>query len=103
MPGDYRVTDEAYSIKVVFNNNMKQSVIVRIFDFLVKPIALYGSEAWFGYKTSFHNKTIDEMFEMSFKGYNEFDKAFTRFCKNILGVHSKISNFAIYSELGQIS
>ena len=86
----------------VFNNNVKPSVIFRIFDSLVKPIALYGSEVWFGYKTSFHNKTIDQMFEMSFKGYNEFDKTFTRFCKYILGVHSKTSNFAVYSELGQV-
>ena len=65
----------------VFNSNMKPSVIFRIFNSLVKPIALCGSEVWFGYKTSFHkNKTIDEMFEMSFKGYNGFDKTFTRFC-----------------------
>ena len=33
---------------------------------------------------------------------NEFDKTFTRFCKYILGVHSKTSNFAVYSELGQV-
>ena len=42
------------------------------------------------------------MFEMSFKGYNEFDKTFTRFCKYILGVHCKTSYFAVYSELGQV-
>ena len=85
-----------FSIKQgVFNNNVKLSVIFRIFDSLVKPIALYGSEVWFGYKNSFHNKTIDQTFEMSFKGYNEFDKTFTRFCKYILGVHSKTSNFAV--------
>ena len=39
---------------------------------------------------------------MSFKGHNEFDKIYTRFCKSVLGVHSKASNFAVYSELGQI-
>ena len=61
-----------FSIKQgVFNNNEKPSVIFRIFNSLVKPIALYSSEVSFGYKTSFHNKTIDQMFEMSFKGYNE--------------------------------
>ena len=52
-----------FSIKQgVFNNNVKPYVIFRIFDSLVKPIALYGSEVWFGYKTSFHNKTIDQFF-----------------------------------------
>ena len=34
----------------VFNNNVKPSVIFRIFDSLVKPIAIYGSNVWFGYK-----------------------------------------------------
>ena len=74
----------------VFNNNVKPYVLFRTFDSLVKPIALYGSEVWFGYKTSFHNKTIDQIFEMSFKRYNEFDKTFTRFCKYVLGVHTKV-------------
>ena len=41
------------------------------------------------------------MFEVTFKGQNEFDKIFTRFFKFILGVHSKASNFAVLSELGQ--
>ena len=40
-----------FSVKQsVFNNNVKPSVIFRIFDSLVKPIALYGSDVWFGYK-----------------------------------------------------
>ena len=38
---------------------------------------------------------------MSFKCFNEFDKIYTRFSKYVLGVHSKASNFAVYSELGQ--
>ena len=37
---------------------------------------------------------------MSFKGTNEIDKILTRFTKYILGVHSKASNFALYSKLG---
>ena len=41
------------------------------------------------------------MFVWLFKGQNEFDKIFTRFSKYVLGVHSKASNFAVFSELGQ--
>ena len=41
------------------------------------------------------------MFEITFKGQHEFDKIFTRFSKFVLGVHSKASNFAVLSELGQ--
>ena len=44
---------------------------------------------------------MEEMFEITFKGLNEFDKIFTRFSKFVLGVHSKASNFAVLSELGQ--
>ena len=35
------------------------------------------------------------MFEITFKGKNEFDKIFTRFSKSVLGLHSKASNFAV--------
>ena len=48
-----------FSIKKgVFNNNVKPSVIFRIFDSLVKPIALYGSEVWFGSKQAFITKQL---------------------------------------------
>ena len=91
-----------FSIKQsIFDSSIKPSAVLRIFDSLIKPIALYNSEIWVGYKSCYQKKTIDEMFDMSFKCFNEFDKIFTRFSKYVLGVHSKSSNFAVYSELGQ--
>ena len=91
-----------FSVKQsIFNNSIKPSVVLRIFNALVKPIALYNSEVWIGYKSCYQNKTIDEMFEMSLKSFNDFDKIVTRFSKFVLGVHSKASNFAVFSELGQ--
>ena len=91
-----------FSIKQsIFDSSIKPSAVLRIFDSLVKPIALYGSEIWVGYKACFEKKSLDEMFDTSFKSLNEFDKIFTRFLKYVLGVHSKASNFAVYSELGQ--
>ena len=92
-----------FSIKQsIFDSNIKPSAVLRIFHSLIKPITIYNSEIWAGYKTCYHKKSIDEMFEMSFKGHNEFDKIFTRFSKYVLGVHSKASNFAVLSELGQL-
>ena len=40
----------------------------------------------FGFDTKqcFYNKSLNEIFEMSFKGHNEFDKIYTRFCKSVL-------------------
>ena len=44
---------------------------------------------------------MDELFELSFKSNTEFDKVHARFCKYVLGVHSKACKFAVFSELGQ--
>ena len=91
-----------FSVKQsIFSNNIKPSAVLKIFDALIKPIALYNSEVWVGFKSCYQKKSIEEMFEVTFKGQNEFDKIFTRFSKFILGVHSKASNFAVLSELGQ--
>ena len=91
-----------FSIKQsIFDNSLNPSAVVRIFDSLIKPIALYNSEIWVPYKSCFQRKSLDGIFDMSFKGFNEFDKIYTRFLKYVLGVHSKACNFAVYSELGQ--
>ena len=90
-----------FSIKQsIFDNSLNPSAVVRIFDSLIKPIALYNSEIWVPYKSCFQRKSLDDIFEMSFKGFNEFDKIYTRFLKYVLGVHSKACNFAVYSEFG---
>lgn len=91
-----------FSIKQsVFDKSIKPSSLLHIFDALVKPIALYNSEIWLGHKSCFRGKTVEEMFELTLKNTNEFDKIYMRFCKHVLGVHSKASNFAVISELGQ--
>ena len=90
-----------FSIKQsIFDKTIKPSSLLRIFDSLVKPITLYGSEIWSGYKSCYVGKTIEEMFEMTLKNTNEFDKTYMRFCKYTLGVYSKACNFAVISELG---
>ena len=93
-----------FSIKQsIFDSTIKRSAVMHIFDSHINPIALYNSEIWAGYKTCYQNKSLDEMFDMSFKCNNEFDKFFTRFSKYVLGVNSKATNFAVFSELGQFS
>ena len=77
----------------IFDNSVKPSAVLRIFDCLIKPIALFNSEIWVGCKSCYQKKSINELFDMSFKCFNEFDKIYTRFSKYILGVHSKASNF----------
>ena len=92
-----------FSVKqsIFKNDDMISSAILRIFDALVKPIALYNSEIWLAHKCCYQKKNMEEMFDISIKGQTEFDKIFIRFSKFVLGVHSKASNFAVLSELGQ--
>ena len=54
-----------------------------LFDAMVVPILLYGSEVWGVY------------------GYKEIDKLHIKFCKYILGVRQQTSNYAVYGELGR--
>ena len=91
-----------FSIKQsIFDKTIKPSSILYIFDSLVKPIALYNSEIWTAYKYCFKGKTIEELFALTLKNTNEFDKTYMRFCKYVLGVNSKACNFAVISELGR--
>ena len=91
-----------FSIKQsVFDKGLKPSAVLNIFDILVKPVALYGSELWTAYKPCYKGKSLGNLFELSFKSNSEFAKIHTRFCKYVLGVYSKACNFAEFSELGQ--
>ena len=92
-----------FSIKQSMSDqNMKPSVLLQIFDALVKPVALYSSEVWTAYKPCYQGKGLDDLFDMSLKSNNEFDKVHIKYCKYVLGVHSKACNLAVYSELGRV-
>ena len=54
-----------------------------LFDSLVTPILLYGSEVWGVYD------------------YSCVDKIHIKFCKIILGVRAQTTNYAVYGELGR--
>ena len=50
------------------------SSILQSFDALVKPIALYNCEIWSAYKPCLRGTTVEEMFELTLKNTNEFEK-----------------------------
>ena len=85
----------------MFNNYIQPSAVLSLFDALVKQIALYICDVWIGCKSCYQIKSIEKMFEITFKGQNELDKIFARFSKFVLGVHSKAPNFAVLSEMDQ--
>ena len=69
------------------NNQMR----LKLFDTLIRPILTYGSEIWIT-DYSINDKTLDNL---------PFEKIHNRFCKYLLGVHKKSSNFAARLEFGR--
>ena len=64
-------------------------LIWKLFDSLIKPIISYASEIW-----------ISDFTQKELKSENlPFEKIHKSFCKYLLGVHKKSSNFASRCEL----
>lgn len=79
------------------NNNTPISVILKLFDSLVKPILLYGSEIW--------GATCKNLINGNYKKYllenkMKFEIFFSNVCKYILGVKKTASNIGSKAELG---
>ena len=88
-----------YSWLSVLNGykNSSPSMMRKVFDSTISPIALYGSEIWGAYLPDLvNNKLINALS----KGNFSFEKPNIRLCKNILGVKKSTSNDASKAELG---
>ena len=74
---------------------------LHVFDHTIKPILLYGCEIWGSFnilsaKFRNGNPQIDSIYKNL-----QCEKLHIRFCKSILGVNNKATNFAVLSELGR--
>jgi hypothetical protein len=81
--------------------NPNNNTSLHVFDHTIKPILLYGCEIWGSFNpttTRFRNETIalDKIYQ-NFK----CELLHTKFCRFILGVHKKSTNFGLLSELGR--
>ena len=65
--------------------NMDIKTKLNMFDSLITPILLYGSEIWGIYN------------------YKDVDRLHIKFCKYLLGVKPQTSNVAVLGELGRVS
>ena len=81
------------------NPGIKTSI--HVFDHTVKPILLYGSEIW-AFLNPFTSKFKNGSFSFD-DVYGKFhcEKLHSRFCKFILGLPKRATNFAALSELGR--
>ena len=76
-----------FTLKNSFVNiNINPRLFMRLFDTLVKPIALYGCEIWgaFGHKTSILSNSI--LFQLYMKDKYPFEQLNLKSCKQILQV-----------------
>ena len=86
---DKSLSDQAliayYNLLKLFDR-VKISIKTKLtlFDTMVVPILLYGSEIWGVYN------------------YHEVDKLHIKFCKRILGVRKNTQNYAVLGELGRV-
>ena len=60
---------------------------IKLFDTLVQPILLYGSDVWGNYKLKENSPT---------------EQVLTKFCKHILQVNKQATNVAVKAELGKM-
>ena len=81
------------------DTGIEPKTAIKLFDQLIKPIALYGSEIWGPGKlsASLQNK---QMLNKSFSKMS-CEKVNLSFCRSILGVHKKAQNSAVLGELGR--
>ena len=74
----------------------KPKLLIKLFDALIKPIALYGCEVWgsFGHKIALNDTKM-------FSDKLPFEKLHLKFCKQTLQISRRSSNFAARAELGR--
>ena len=70
---------------------INNKLLLKLFDCLIRPILTYGSEIWI----------CDFNVKESVLSILPFEKLHNKFCKYLLGVHRRSSNFASSLEVGR--
>jgi hypothetical protein len=82
------------------DSDIPPSLALKLFDQLIKPICLYGSEIWGTDNLNSKKFNKDNGFEGAY--YNHpIEKLQTSFCKRTLGATKKASDAAVMGELGK--
>ena len=72
------------------SDNLSVQKWLKLYEAMIVPILTYGSEIWI----ADHNINLENLHNFT------FEKTQSMIMKNILGVHNKTANLAIYTELG---
>ena len=94
----------AYHVLFKSFSNIENSpvkTLSKLFSSMILPVLLYNCEIWGPYLLGKTN-SVDVFKSKIFKLSNNVEKIHLKFCKRILGVHSKSTNLAVYAELGRM-
>jgi hypothetical protein len=82
-----------------FHDGATVQVLIKLFDSMIKPVALYGCELWgiYGWKRN-HIKSIENYI---LSKDNTFEKLHTKFCKQALGLDRQTPDILAKAELGR--
>ena len=90
-----------FSIRKSLQCNVALSIesCMKIFDHIVKPTLLYGSEVWgcYLYKVG-NDTTVTHLLKDT---VSLVEKLHSKFCKQILGLPKNSSNIGVRAELGR--
>ena len=90
-----------YAIRKDFNfyNNTTAKTQIKLFETMVQPILLYGSEVWgiFGWRSN--TPRCIKQYILNQK--HPFEAVHTKMCKNALGVHKHASDLMAKAEMGR--
>ena len=75
-------------------------ILLELFDKMILPIAMYNSEVW-GTTCFPCNKKNNDFFNVS-NTKNPIEDIQTRFCKRVLAVNDRATNWAVLSECGRL-
>lgn len=92
-----------YSLRAALKGVLELTVNaqIKLFDSVIKPILLYGSEVWGAYVFKIHDN-IQSLHNIIQNVTTLMEKVHSKMCKYILQVHKSASNYAVRCELGRL-
>ena len=90
-----------FSMNSSFSNmNINPRLFMKLFDTLVKPIAIYGSEVWgaFGHKVNIMENIMSSLYNNSKSPYEQLH---LKSCKRAINVSKRASNLGTLAEMGR--
>ena len=97
----YKALKAIFKIRSVMSGcDLTPKLNLQLFDKLIKPICLYGSEIW---AESLVNNTVETKCSGIFERAENklIERLHIKYCKIALGVHNKSTNKAVMGELGR--